>query len=117
MTFIVGMSVVAQTLYAFAMQNERFIAGLKAMGTGNRTLVLMSVVQGLTVGMVGLGIGAGGACFFGYATGGGTGKLAFHTPWQLMAITFGVVVVVCVVSSLFSVRRVLRLEPALVFRA
>jgi putative ABC transport system permease protein len=116
MTFLVGISVAGQTLYAFALQNERFVAGLKAMGTENRTLVLMSITQGLTVGMVSLGIGAGAACFFGYATGGGTGKLAYHTPWQLMAITFVVVVVVCVLSSLFSVRRVLRLEPAVVFR-
>jgi len=117
MTFLVGISVVGQTLYAFALQNERFTAGLKAMGTGDRTLVLMSITHGLTVGMVGLAIGGGAACFFGYATGGGTGKLAYHTSWQLMAITFVVVVVVCVLSSLFSVRRVLRLEPAVVFRA
>lgn len=117
MTFLVGIAVAGQTLYAFALQNERFIAGLKAMGTDNRTLVLMSVIQGLTVGMVSLGIGSGAACLFGYASGGGTGKLAYHTTWQLMAITFIVVVVVCILSSLFSVRRVLRLEPALVFRA
>jgi putative ABC transport system permease protein len=116
MTFLVGISVAGQALYAFALQNERFTAGLKAMGAENPTLVWMSVTQGLTVGMVSLGIGSGAASFFGYATGGGTGKLAFYTPWQLLAVTFVVVVMICILSSLFSVRRVLRLEPAAVFR-
>jgi putative ABC transport system permease protein len=116
MTFIVGMTVAGQTFYAFALQNERFMAALKAMGTGSLTLTLMSVTQGLTVGIVSFGIGSGAGCLFGYLTGRGTGKLAFYTPWQLIAISLVVVVVICFLSSLVAVQRVLRLEAAVVFR-
>ena len=117
MDFVVGMSVAGQTLHAFALQNERFLAALKAMGTGQLTLSLMSVTQGLTVGLISFGIGSGAACLFGYLTGGGTGRLAFYAPWQLMAVSFGVLIVICLFSSLFAVRRVLLLEPGVVFRA
>lgn len=116
MVFVVGMSVAGQTFYAFALQNERFLAAIKAMGTSNMTLTLMSVVQGLVVGLISFGIGSGAGCAFGYLTGGGTGKLAFYTPWELMAISFFVVMLICFLSSLFAVRRVLRLEPGVVFR-
>jgi putative ABC transport system permease protein len=117
MVFLVGLSVAGQSFHAFALQNERFLAAMKAMGTGNLTLSLMSVTQALTVGLISFGIGSGAACLFGYLTGAGTGKLAFYTTWQLMLVSFVELVLICLLSSLFAVRRVVRLEPGLVFRA
>jgi putative ABC transport system permease protein len=116
MVFLVGLSVAGQTFYAFALRNERFLAAMKAMGTGNLTLTLMSVTQALAVGLIGFGIGSGSACLFGYLTGAGTGKLAFYTTWELLLVSFVVLVLICFLSSLFAVRRVVRLEPGSVFR-
>jgi putative ABC transport system permease protein len=44
------------------------------------------------------------------------GELAFYTPWQLLPVTGGAVVLICILASLLSIRRVLVLEPAVVFR-
>ena len=44
------------------------------------------------------------------------GELAFYTPWQLLPITGGAIVLICVLSSILSIRRVIVLEPAVVFR-
>jgi putative ABC transport system permease protein len=43
-------------------------------------------------------------------------ELAFFTPWQVLAAAGGAIVVICILSSLLSVRRVIVLEPAVVFR-
>lgn len=116
LVFVVGMAIAGQTFYAFALQNERYFGALKAMGTGNFTLVRMIMFQSLFVGVVGYGIGAGAACFIGWMGSGGREKLAFFTPEQLLFISFGVTIVICLLSSLVSIQRVIRLEPAVVFR-
>ena len=43
--------------------------------------------------------------------------MAFYMPWQVLALTAAAVLSICVLSSLLSVRRVLLLEPSVVFRA
>ena len=55
------------------------------------------------------------ALYFGAQGVKGT-ELAFYTPWQLLPITAGAVVLICILSSLLSIRRVMVLEPAVVFR-
>jgi putative ABC transport system permease protein len=102
------------TQAAFALQNERLLAAMKAIGADDRTLTLMSILQGVMVGLISFGVGAGTGCLFGFLTGGGTGKLTFYTPWQLIAISFSTAIVICFLSSLFAVQPVLRLEPGIV---
>ncbi|MBX7220235.1 MAG: ABC transporter permease [Blastocatellia bacterium] len=114
LVFVVGMAIAGQTFYAFALQNERYFGALKAMGTRSRTLVGMIILQSVTVGLIGYGIGAGAATFIGWL--GRNGRLAFYTPYQLLIISFGVTMFICLLSSLVSIQRVLRLEPAVVFR-
>lgn len=115
LVFVVGMAIAGQTFYAFALQNERYLGALKAMGTRSRTLVAMIIVQSLTVGLVGYGIGAGAGTLIGWL--GRNGRLAFYTPPQLLWISFGITIFICMLSSLISIQRVLRLEPAVVFRS
>jgi putative ABC transport system permease protein len=43
-------------------------------------------------------------------------ELAFFTWWPILPITGGAVVLICILSSLISIRRVIVLEPAVVFR-
>ncbi|MBV8675768.1 MAG: hypothetical protein JO355_01205, partial [Planctomycetaceae bacterium] len=44
------------------------------------------------------------------------GELAYYTPWELLPITAAAVVLICILASIVSVRRVVVLEPAVVFR-
>jgi putative ABC transport system permease protein len=75
---------------------------------------MMILLQATVSGFLGYGIGVGLASFFGIMSDGG--ELAFYTPWLLLPITGGAVVLICILASLLSVRRVMVLEPAVVFR-
>jgi putative ABC transport system permease protein len=113
--FIIGMAIAGQTFYSFALENQRYFGALKAMGAGGLTLTVMLIVQSLLVGLIGYGIGAGAASLVGWFVG--CSKVAMFTPYQLLLISGAVTMGICLLASLFSVWRVLRLEPAVVFRA
>ncbi len=74
----------------------------------------MILLQASVVGLLGYGLGVGLAAVFGITSKGG--ELAFYTPWELLPITGAAVVLICILSSILSVRRVIVLEPAVVFR-
>ena len=116
--FFVGCAIAGQTFYLFTIENLKQFGSLKAMGVSNGRLVRMIMLQALVVGTIGYGLGVGGAALFGVVFE----KLvtnappAFHFPWQVLAITAGAVAVIITVSAAVSLRRVLFLEPAVVFR-
>jgi putative ABC transport system permease protein len=56
---VVGVLVVGQTFYLFAYENRRHFATLKAMGATNGMIARMLTCQGLLVGSIGYGLGAG----------------------------------------------------------
>ena len=112
--FFVGVAIAGQTFYQFTLENLRHFGALKAMGTGNGTLLKMILVQAAMVGAMGYGIGVGLASFFGFVTR--DTELSFVLPWWLMLGTGAAVVVICAAASLLSMVKVLRLEPAIVFK-
>jgi putative ABC transport system permease protein len=113
--FLVGTAIAGQTFYLFTVENIRQYGALKAMGTSNWTILLMVLGQGLQVGVVGYGLGVGLAALFGWFVKGAT-RLAFFMPWQVLALTAAAVFVIVLVASLLSIRKVLVVEPAIVFR-
>jgi putative ABC transport system permease protein len=112
--FLVGTAIAGQTFYNFTIENIKQFGALKAMGVTNTKIVGMILFQALVVGLLGYGLGVGLAALFGWRVQGT--ELAFFTPWHLLPITAGAIVLICVLSSLLSVQRVIRLEPAIVFR-
>jgi putative ABC transport system permease protein len=113
--FLIGMLVTGQTFYHFTLDNLRHFAALKAMGASGRTLVGMIAMQALVVGAIGYGFGVGGAALMGgFLEAGG---LAFNLPWELLVFTGVAVLGVSVCVSILSVRRVLVVDPASVFKA
>ncbi len=112
--FLVGTAIAGQTFYNFTLENIKQFGALKAMGTTNTRIVGMVLVQAAVVGLLGYGIGTGGAAIFGQRVQGT--ELAFFTWWPVLPIAGGAVVLICLLSSLISVRRVIVLEPAIVFR-
>jgi putative ABC transport system permease protein len=113
--FLVGTAIAGQTFYLFTVENIRQFGALKAMGTSNWTILAMVLMQALQVGVIGYGLGVGLAALFGWSTRGLT-KLAFFMPWQVLAITAVAVFVIVLLASLLSIRRVLVVDPAIVFR-
>jgi putative ABC transport system permease protein len=113
--FIVGTAIAGQTFYNFTLENLKYFAALKAMGATNVTLLKMVIVQAMLVGGLGYGLGTGLAALFGRLFGTNT-ELAFRLPWQILAATGVAIVVISTFASLISLWKVVRLEPAVVFK-
>ncbi|MDI6800874.1 MAG: ABC transporter permease [Thermodesulfovibrionales bacterium] len=112
--FIVGTAIAGQTFYNFTLENLKHFGTLKAMGASNKTLLGMIVLQALMVGGIGYGLGVGAATIFGKLVKGT--ELAFRLPWQLLVITAVAITLICIFAALLSIRKVIKLEPAIVFK-
>ena len=113
--FIVGTAIAGQTFFNFTLDNLRYFGTLKAMGASNSTLLRMIVLQAALAGAIGYGLGVGAASLFGWATR--HTELAFQLPWQLLVLSAAAVILICIGSALVSMLKVVRLEPAIVFRS
>jgi putative ABC transport system permease protein len=114
--FIVGVAISGMTFYNFTLDNLRYFGTLKAMGTTNRKLLRMISLQAAEVGAVGYGLGIGAASAWGGLLTGRT-QIAFQFPWQLLLVSAAAVMVICVGAAILSIRKVMKLEPAIVFRS
>ena len=114
--FLVGVAISGQTFYNFTLDNLRYFGTLKAMGATNRMLLRMILLQALVVGGIGYGLGVGAASAWGMLISGRT-QLAFRLPWQLLVISAISVMVICLSAAALSIRKVMKLEPAVVFRS
>jgi putative ABC transport system permease protein len=112
--FLVGTAIAGQMFYNFTLENLKQFGALKAMGATNLRIVGMILLQALVVGLLGYGIGVGLAALFGWRVA--NTELAFYTWWPILPIAAGAIVLICILSSLLCIQRVIRLEPAIVFR-
>jgi len=115
---IVGIAVVGLTFNMFVTENLKQYAALKAMGLTNGRLIGMVVLQAAVVGAVGYAIGLGlTSVFFETATSSPTSFFrGFYLPWQV-ALGVGLLAsVIMLLSAVISLRRVLVVDPAIVFR-
>jgi putative ABC transport system permease protein len=113
---IVGVVVAGQTFYLFTIENLKQFGAIKAIGVTNSRLIAMILLQAFTVGIIGFSLGTGmAAAFFDFfsrqiATRG------LILMWQNVVLTGTCIVLVMILASILSLRRVLVLEPAIVFR-
>jgi putative ABC transport system permease protein len=112
---IVGTAISGQTFYLFTVENLKQFGALKAMGTSNMRIVGMVLLQAIQVGFVGYCLGVGFAAAFGHFTRG-SAKLAFFMPWWVLLVTLLIVLVIVILASLLCVWKVIKVEPAIVFK-
>jgi putative ABC transport system permease protein len=112
---VVGVAIAGQTFYLFVHENLRFMAALKAMGARTALLARMVFLQAFAVGFTGYGAGVGLTAMFGYGTLK-SGEPPFFLPWQVLLFTGGVVVFICCFSALIGLVKIIRAEPAVVFK-
>ena len=115
--FIVGCAIAGQTFYLFTIENLRQFGTLKAMGMRDSTIVKMIFIQAATVGGIGYCLGVGVATLMGITMQAIRPILSFFLPWQVLALTAVAVLVIVMVASLICIRRVVVLEPAIVFQS
>lgn len=113
---IVGVVVAGQTFYLFTVENLKQFGAIKAIGVTNWRLIGMILLQAFTVGLIGFSLGTGMAGqFFDFFSQ----KIATRglvLMWQSVGLTGATIVFVMIFASILSLRRVLVLEPAVVFR-
>jgi putative ABC transport system permease protein len=113
---IVGTVVAGQTFYIFTIENLKQFGALKAIGVTDRRIVGMILLQALVVGSIGYALGMGMAATFFAIFIHKVATRGINLLPQVMAGTAVVVIFIVIVASLMSIRKVLMLEPAMVFR-
>lgn len=114
---IVGVAIVGLTFNMFVAENIRQFGALKAIGLTNGGLVRMVLLQAAVVGGIGYGLGLGlAAAFFTFATRNASGLRGFVLPWWVAAGMAGLLVAILLLATAASLRWVMRLDPATVFR-
>jgi putative ABC transport system permease protein len=113
---IVGTVVAGQTFYIFTLENLKQFGALKAIGTTNWRIVRMILLQASLAGVIGYSIGMGLAATFFEIASRQEALRGMTMPWQVMAGAGVLVMVIVSVASVMSIRKVVQLEPAVVFR-
>ncbi|MEZ5406180.1 MAG: ABC transporter permease [Verrucomicrobiia bacterium] len=113
--FIVGVAVCGQTFYSFILDNLRNLGAFKAMGASDRMLATMVIMQALAVGFLGYRCGLGLAALFGFSVLE-KGQPPFYMPQILPLATLLAILMICVFAALLGIRKIRKLEPAIVFR-
>jgi putative ABC transport system permease protein len=113
--FLVGVAIVGQTFFSFIIDNMRYLGILKAMGASNQLLLRMIVLQTMLVGVLGCALGMGLASLTSIISK--NSELAFYMPWQIPVVTALATALITLLTTLISLRRVLTLEPGIVFRS
>jgi putative ABC transport system permease protein len=111
---LVGVVIVAQTLYTSAVEHIREFGTVKAIGGSNWDIYKILGEQALIAAVCGFALGAGAS----YAVRPAMANLhltVLLTP-QFSGIVFLGTLAMCLSAALFSFRRVALIDPALVFR-
>jgi len=85
------------------------------MGTSNLRICGMLLIQSMTVGFIGFGLGMGLAALNGYIAIK-TGKLPSLMVWQIPAGVLAAVLFICSLAAFLGILRIARVDPASVFR-
>jgi putative ABC transport system permease protein len=113
---IVGTVVAGQTFYLFVLENLKQFGALKAIGVTNWRITGMILLQAVVVGAIGYCIGIAMTAAFFEATKNNLDLRGFYLLPEIMAGVGIAVLVIVMLASVISVRRVAVLEPAVVFR-
>jgi putative ABC transport system permease protein len=115
--FVVGIAIVGLTFSLFIRDNIKQFGALKAIGVHNGKIRMMVAAQAGLVGLIGYGLGVLMATLF-ISIGGATSVdfKGFYTPWQIPLLTLVGVALIIFATGWLALRRVLKTEPAAVFR-
>ncbi len=102
---------------SFIADLTKQFAVLKAIGLTNLRIVLMVLAQAVTIGFIGYGLGLWLATGFFDGVNTPTSDLkGFYLPWQIAVAAAVATLLISVLATFVSLRKVLRLDPATVFR-
>jgi len=111
---VVGVVVVAQTIYATTMDHIREYGTLKAMGAPNGFIYRVIITQAGISAVVGYFLAMFVSIFIVRASA--SGGAAILLPWKMAVGIFFLTLMMCVSAAVVSINKVTSLDPAMVFR-
>ncbi len=114
MGLVVGVVVVAQTIYATTIDHIREYGTLKAMGASNGYIYRVIIKQALISAVIGYTVGmAVSILVVGMSQSGGAN---IKVPVEMGAGMFFLTLLMCIGASIVSINKVTRIDPAMVFK-
>ena len=114
--FVVGVAIVGLTFSLFIRDNIKQFGALKAIGVNNAKIRRMVAAQAAMVGLIGYGLGVLGTVGFIWGFSSNPTFKGFYIPWQVPLISLVAVTLILALTGWIALRRVLKTEPAAVFR-
>jgi putative ABC transport system permease protein len=114
MGLVVGIAVVAQTIYAATMDHIREYGTLKAIGATNRYLYRVLIEQAVWSGALGYGFAFVVAHFI--VQGSEKGGALILMPLSMKVAMLFLAIAMCITAALVSINKVTKLDPAMVFK-
>ena len=114
MGLIVGVAVVAQTIYAATVDHIREYGTLKAMGATNSYLYRVLIEQAVWSATLGYVLAMIVAHFI--VAGSEKGGAVILMPLEMKIGMFFLAVLMCISAAVVSINKVTRIDPAMVFR-
>ena len=111
---IVGIVVVAQTIYAATVDHIREFGTLKAMGATNGYIYRIILNQAVVSAIAGYAVAIVIASALEYSSRGGGANIVL--PASVRVALFGLTLFMCVSAALVSINKVTKIDPALVFK-
>ncbi len=111
---VVGVVVVAQTIYATTMDHLKEYGTLKAMGATNGYLYRVIIQQAVIAAVAGYALAMAVSAFV--VHGSAKGGAAILLPWPMAVGMLALTIVMCTGAALVSINKVTRLDPATVFK-
>jgi len=111
---VVGVVITAQTLYAATVERLQEYATLRAMGASKLYVHRIILTQALMAATLGYTIGI--SLSFAAIHFARDGTAAFLLPWHFVLALAIATAAMCTAGAVISIRRVLRIDPAMVFK-
>ena len=110
---IVGIVIVAQTLYSSTKEHLNEFATLRAIGSSSRYIHVVILIQAILSAIIGFGVAAAIGKLI-VAVTARTALPVLMTPW-LTAVLFFVTIAMCIFSAISAVMQIVRIDPATAF--
>jgi len=111
---VVGVVVVAQTIYATTMDHIREFGTLKAMGAANGYIYRVIITQAAISAVLGYAVAMVVSAFIVHASQ--SGGAAILLPWPMAIGIFFLALLMCISAAVVSINKVTHLDPAMVFK-
>lgn len=111
---LVGLAVVAQTLYASVTERVKEFGTLKALGANDRSIGCFPLVQAIGNALIGSALGVLGSVGVSHAMS--TPRAPVVMTWQVAAVSLVLVTLVCLTAAGIPYWRIRRIDPAIVLR-